>query len=203
MGCTWRATQTSSCSYTSPSTPPASSPALSLKAPRAQTRHVACPVLRTPAGHCLPCLPAALSAAAGEEQCSRWLPAAFCCQAVRCLRPALLQAPKRVKLFVNRPTIGFSEAADSAGVQEFDLTEADLEGQQLPLKWVPAPPQACAGLLAAWGCKCLPRCVPRPLCAAWKGSPAAPACPPAPIPLAATCRLVKFTKVRQPLHAWA
>ncbi|EFN56865.1 hypothetical protein CHLNCDRAFT_144492 [Chlorella variabilis] len=45
-------------------------------------------------------------------------------------------APKRVKLFVNRPTIGFSEAADSAGVQEFDLTEADLEGQQLPLKWV-------------------------------------------------------------------
>ncbi len=31
--------------------------------------------------------------------------------------PATLQAPKKVKLFVNRPTIGFSEAADSAGVQ--------------------------------------------------------------------------------------
>ena len=27
------------------------------------------------------------------------------------------QAPKRVKLFVNQPTIGFSEAADTAGVQ--------------------------------------------------------------------------------------
>ena len=28
-----------------------------------------------------------------------------------------MQAPKRVKLFVNQPTIGFSEAADAAGVQ--------------------------------------------------------------------------------------
>ena len=28
-----------------------------------------------------------------------------------------LQAPKRIKLFVNRPTIGFGEAADTPGVQ--------------------------------------------------------------------------------------
>lgn len=28
-----------------------------------------------------------------------------------------MQAPKRVKLFVNQPTIGFGEAADAAGVQ--------------------------------------------------------------------------------------
>ncbi|KAI7836452.1 hypothetical protein COHA_009669 [Chlorella ohadii] len=46
------------------------------------------------------------------------------------------QAPKRIKLFVNRPTIGFGEAADAAGVQEFDLSESDLEGQQLQLKLV-------------------------------------------------------------------
>ncbi len=31
--------------------------------------------------------------------------------------PVSLQAPKRVKLFVNQPTIGFGEAADAAGVQ--------------------------------------------------------------------------------------
>ncbi|PSC75971.1 PITH domain-containing protein [Micractinium conductrix] len=46
------------------------------------------------------------------------------------------QAPKRVKLFVNQPTIGFSEAADAAGVQEFDLSEEDLAGGQLQLKLV-------------------------------------------------------------------
>ncbi|KAI3426924.1 hypothetical protein D9Q98_006868 [Chlorella vulgaris] len=46
------------------------------------------------------------------------------------------QAPKKVKLFVNRPTIGFSEAADSAGVQELELSEEDVEGKQLQLKLV-------------------------------------------------------------------
>ncbi|KAL4854274.1 PITH domain-containing protein [Chlorella vulgaris] len=45
-------------------------------------------------------------------------------------------APKKVKLFVNRPTIGFSEAADSAGVQELELSEEDVEGKQLQLKLV-------------------------------------------------------------------
>ncbi|KAL4420910.1 hypothetical protein ABPG77_001251 [Micractinium sp. CCAP 211/92] len=46
------------------------------------------------------------------------------------------QAPKRVKLFVNQPTIGFGEAADAAGVQEFDLSEEEVKGTQLQLKLV-------------------------------------------------------------------
>eukprot|EP00887_Chlorella_sp_A99_P001062 scaffold14.g1062.t1 len=43
------------------------------------------------------------------------------------------QAPKKVKLFVNWPTIGFSEAADTAGVQEFELGEKELAGELLQL----------------------------------------------------------------------
>lgn len=46
------------------------------------------------------------------------------------------QAPKKVKLFVNWPTIGFSEAADTAGVQEFELGEKELAGELLQLKLV-------------------------------------------------------------------
>ena len=45
-----------------------------------------------------------------------------------------LQAPKRIKLFVNQPTIGFSAAADASGVQELELSEAQLGGEQIPLK---------------------------------------------------------------------
>ena len=62
-----------------------------------------------------------------------------CCRSSILLRPLVPpQAPKRVKLFVNRPTMGFSEAADSAGLQEFDLGEKELAGEQLPLKCVGA-----------------------------------------------------------------
>lgn len=46
------------------------------------------------------------------------------------------QAPRRVKLFVNQPTIGFAEASDSAGQAEFELTPAQLAGERLPLKCV-------------------------------------------------------------------
>ncbi len=46
------------------------------------------------------------------------------------------QAPKLIKLFVDRPTIGFSEATDSPGVDNFDLTEAQLTGDVVPLKLV-------------------------------------------------------------------
>lgn len=52
------------------------------------------------------------------------------------------RAPRRVKLFVNRPSMGFSEAADFPAVQEFTLEGSDLEGKALPLK--------CAA------CACLP-----------------------------------------------
>ena len=48
------------------------------------------------------------------------------------------QAPRRCKLFVNRPSLGFSEAADFPAVQEFTLTEADLEGKPLLLKCAPS-----------------------------------------------------------------
>lgn len=43
-------------------------------------------------------------------------------------------APRKVRLFINRPSLGFSEAADFPAVQEFELSEADLEGKPLPLK---------------------------------------------------------------------
>jgi len=44
------------------------------------------------------------------------------------------QAPKKIKLFVNRPTIGFGEAADLAGQHEFELTEKELGGEPVQLK---------------------------------------------------------------------
>ena len=45
-------------------------------------------------------------------------------------------APRKVKLFINRPSLGFSEAADFPAAQEFELSEADLEGNPLQLKCV-------------------------------------------------------------------
>ena len=43
-------------------------------------------------------------------------------------------APRKVKLFINKPSLGFSEAADFPAAQEFELSEADLEGKPLQLK---------------------------------------------------------------------
>lgn len=43
--------------------------------------------------------------------------------------------PKHVKLFCNRPTIGFSEAEDEAAQQEIMLTEAQLSGEVVPLRY--------------------------------------------------------------------
>ncbi|CAK0785733.1 hypothetical protein CVIRNUC_008944 [Coccomyxa viridis] len=45
-------------------------------------------------------------------------------------------APRKVKLFINKPSLGFSEAADFPAAQELTLSEADLEGKALPLKLV-------------------------------------------------------------------
>lgn len=45
-------------------------------------------------------------------------------------------APRRVKLFINRASLGFSEASSEAAVQEFELTPDNLEGQPVVLKYV-------------------------------------------------------------------
>lgn len=45
------------------------------------------------------------------------------------------RAPKHIKLFTNRASLGFSEAADFPAIQEFDLSEQDAkEGKLLTLK---------------------------------------------------------------------
>ncbi|KAG1676058.1 hypothetical protein FOA52_014923 [Chlamydomonas sp. UWO 241] len=45
--------------------------------------------------------------------------------------------PKRVKLYVNLPSFGFSDAEGSVpAAQEFDLTPAQLAGEAIPLKFV-------------------------------------------------------------------
>lgn len=52
-----------------------------------------------------------------------------------CPRP---QAPRHVKLFINRPTIGFSEAADLPGDLSVELTKENLAGAAVQLKCVPS-----------------------------------------------------------------
>lgn len=43
--------------------------------------------------------------------------------------------PKKIKLFVNQPTIGFAEASDSAGVQDLDLNkDTVLKGTPITLR---------------------------------------------------------------------
>lgn len=43
--------------------------------------------------------------------------------------------PKKIKLFVNQPTIGFAEASDAAGVQDLDLTkDTILKGTPITLR---------------------------------------------------------------------
>lgn len=44
-------------------------------------------------------------------------------------------APKHVKLFANRATIGFSEAEEEGAVQTFELSEENLAGKPVPLKY--------------------------------------------------------------------
>lgn len=57
-----------------------------------------------------------------------------------------VQGPRRVKLFINRPTIGFSEATDEAAAQELELSVDDLKGDvPLPLRCVPGGPPPLMG----------------------------------------------------------
>ena len=44
------------------------------------------------------------------------------------------KAPRRVKLFINRPSIGFSEAESEPAVQEFELEQKHLEGEPVQLR---------------------------------------------------------------------
>lgn len=46
------------------------------------------------------------------------------------------QAPKLIKLFTNRPTIGFNEAESDPGIQSIEITEDQLKGNVIPLKVV-------------------------------------------------------------------
>eukprot|EP00891_Asterochloris_glomerata_P003441 jgi/Astpho2/3441/Aster-07041 len=46
------------------------------------------------------------------------------------------KAPRRVKLFINRPSIGFSEAESEPAVQEFELEQKHLEGEPVQLRYV-------------------------------------------------------------------
>ena len=47
-------------------------------------------------------------------------------------------APSSIKLFVNRPNIGFDEASDESGTQNFPELDATdvLEGKPIPVKFV-------------------------------------------------------------------
>ena len=56
----------------------------------------------------------------------------FCCKHVRSLHTIA-----QVKLFANRPTLGFSEAEDEAAPQQFSLSEAQAAGEAVPLKCAP------------------------------------------------------------------
>lgn len=51
--------------------------------------------------------------------------------------------PRTVKLFRNRPTIGFSEAEDEEGDHALELTDKDVEGVAKPLRHVTAVLNAC------------------------------------------------------------
>ncbi|KZT03457.1 DUF1000-domain-containing protein [Laetiporus sulphureus 93-53] len=47
------------------------------------------------------------------------------------------QAPRKIKLFLNRLTIGFDDVEDSEPAQEFELTgEQVTEGRRVPLRYV-------------------------------------------------------------------
>ncbi|GMH32214.1 hypothetical protein BSKO_00048 [Bryopsis sp. KO-2023] len=45
-------------------------------------------------------------------------------------------APKFVKIFINTPTLGFSEADENPATQQFDLTEENLKGIPVDLRFV-------------------------------------------------------------------
>lgn len=104
VGCSWKATPMSSCSYTSPSTKACS--CLSL-ARQSQLTGLTIPRSAAVKLHSL-MIKSADSKGKG---------------------------PRTVKLFTNRPSLGFSEAAEDPPVQQFTLEDSALqEGATLTLK---------------------------------------------------------------------
>ncbi|KAH9830984.1 DUF1000-domain-containing protein [Rhodofomes roseus] len=50
---------------------------------------------------------------------------------------SVAQAPRKIKLLINRPTIGFDDFSDGEFTQEFELTEDQVqEGKRVPLRYV-------------------------------------------------------------------
>ncbi len=47
------------------------------------------------------------------------------------------KGPRSIRLFKNTPSIGFGEAENAPAIQEFELTEKDLEGEALTLRSTP------------------------------------------------------------------
>ena len=64
-----------------------------------------------------------------------WLSFTHAADAVTIIVPLSItpQAPRHIKLFVNRPSLGFSEAADEPAQADFVLTDAQLAGETVPL----------------------------------------------------------------------
>jgi PITH domain len=48
-------------------------------------------------------------------------------------------APRHVRLFVNRISLGFSDVADAPPAQDLDLTAAELAGDPIALRQEPLP----------------------------------------------------------------
>lgn len=49
----------------------------------------------------------------------------------------MAQAPRKIKLLINRPTLGFDDVDDGEVAQEFELTEDQVrEGKKIPLRYV-------------------------------------------------------------------
>jgi len=47
------------------------------------------------------------------------------------------QAPRKIKLLINRPSLGFDDVDDGEVAQEFELTEDQVrEGKKIPLRYV-------------------------------------------------------------------
>lgn len=47
------------------------------------------------------------------------------------------QAPMRIKLFLNHPSLGFDDVEDGEAAQEFELTEEQVQqGKRIPLRYV-------------------------------------------------------------------
>ena len=47
------------------------------------------------------------------------------------------QAPRKIKLLINRPTIGFDDFSEGEATQEFELSEEQVrEGKRIPLRFV-------------------------------------------------------------------